>query len=108
MCIRDRDEQYGEFLEQYRITSLVKKYSDYIRYPIRMELQKSRLKEGTGKDGKDPEYESYFEVETLNSMTPIWKKSRSEVSDEELNAFYKEKFYDCLLYTSNWFCRKGL
>ena len=88
------DEQYGEFLEQYRITSLVKKYSDYIRYPIRMELQKSRLKEGTGKDGKDPEYESYFEVETLNSMTPIWKKSRSEVSDEELNAFYKEKFYD--------------
>ena len=88
------DEQYGEFLEQYRITSLVKKYSDYIRYPIRMELQKSRLKEGTGKDGKDPEYESYFEMETLNSMTPIWKKSRSEVSDEELNAFYKEKFYD--------------
>lgn len=88
------DEQYGEFLEQYRITSLVKKYSDYIRYPIRMELQKSRLKEGTGKDGRDPEYESYFEVETLNSMTPIWKKSRSEVSDEELNAFYKEKFYD--------------
>ena len=88
------EEKYSEFLEQYRITSLVKKYSDYIRYPIRMELQKSRLKEGTGTEGKDPEYESYFEWETLNSMTPIWKKSRSEVKDEELNAFYKEKFFD--------------
>lgn len=88
------DEKYSEFLQQYRITELVKKYSDYIRYPIKMELRKTRVKEGTGVDGKDPEYETYFEVETLNSMTPIWKKSRSEVSDEELNAFYKEKFMD--------------
>ncbi len=88
------DENYSEFLEQYRITELIKKYSDYIRYPIRMELQKSRRKEGTEKDGKEPEYETYFETETVNSMTPIWKKSRSEVKDEELNAFYKEKFYD--------------
>lgn len=88
------DEKYSEFLDQFRIQQLVKKYSDYIRYPIRMELQRTKVKEGTGVDGKDPEYETYFETETLNSMTPIWKKSRSEVSDEELGAFYKEKFYD--------------
>lgn len=88
------DERYSEFLEQYRVTELVKKYSDYIRYPIRMELQKSRRKEGTGEGDSTPEYETYYEVETLNSMTPIWKKAKSEVSDEELNAFYKEKFYD--------------
>ncbi len=88
------EEKYSEFLEQYRITELVKKYSDYIRYPIRMELKKSRRKEGTGEEGKAPEYETYYEVETLNSMTPIWKKAKSEVSDEEMNAFYKEKFYD--------------
>jgi len=57
-------------------------------------MQKSKLKEGTGTDGKEPEYESYFEDETLNSMTPIWKKAKSEVTEEELNGFYKEKFYD--------------
>ncbi len=88
------DEKYSEFLDQFRIQQLVKKYSDYIRYPIRMEVQRTKVKEGTGVDGKDPEYETYFETETLNSMTPIWKKSRSEVSDQELGAFYKEKFYD--------------
>ncbi|MCH5353592.1 MAG: molecular chaperone HtpG [Acutalibacter sp.] len=88
------DENYGEFLEQYRVTELVKKYSDYIRYPIQMELQKSRRKEGTGENGTSPEYETYYEVETLNSMTPIWKRAKSEVSDEEMNAFYQEKFYD--------------
>ncbi len=88
------DEKYSEFLEQYRITQLIKKYSDYIRYPIRMELQKSRVKEGTTGEGKTPEYETYYEVETINSMTPIWKKSKSEVKDEELNAFYKDKFLD--------------
>ncbi len=88
------DEKYSEFLDQFRIQQLVKKYSDYIRYPIRMEVQHTKVKEGTGVDGKDPEYETYFETETLNSMTPIWKKSRSEVTDEELGAFYKEKFFD--------------
>lgn len=87
------DEQYGEFLEQYRITDLIRRYSDYIRYPIRMELQKSRRKE-TEDENSTPEYETYFEVETINSMTPIWKKAKSEVTDEELNSFYKEKFYD--------------
>ena len=61
-------------MEQYHVSQLVKRYSDYIRYPIKMEMKKSKLKEGTGTDGKDPEYETYFETETLNSMTPIWKK----------------------------------
>jgi len=88
------DEKYGEFTDPYRVRQLVKRYSDYIRYPIRMEMEKSRLKEGTGADGKDPEYETYFETDTLNSMVPIWKKAKSEVTDEEMNAFYKEKFYD--------------
>lgn len=88
------DERYSEFLDQFRIQQLVKKYSDYIRYPIQMEVSHTHVKEGTGVDGKDPEYETHTEVETLNSMTPIWKKSKSEVTDEEMNAFYKEKFYD--------------
>ncbi len=88
------DERYSEFLEQYRIQGLVKKYSDYIRYPIRMEMVHTHLKEGTGVDGKEPEYESHTQLETLNSMVPIWKKARSEVTDQELNAFYKEKFFD--------------
>ena len=59
-----------------------------------MEVSHTHVKEGTGVDGKDPEYETHTEVETLNSMTPIWKKAKSEVTDEEMNAFYKEKFYD--------------
>lgn len=88
------DENYDEFLEPYRVSALVKKYSDYIRYPIKMEMEKSRRKEGTGEDGKDAEYETYFETEILNSMVPIWKKSRGEVTQEEYNSFYKEKFYD--------------
>ena len=88
------DERYSEFLEQYRIQGLVKKYSDYIRYPIRMEMVHTHLKEGTGVDGKEPEYESHTQLETLNSMVPIWKKAKSEVTDQELNAFYKEKFFD--------------
>lgn len=88
------EDNYDEFLEQYRIQSIVKKYSDYIRYPITMEMEKERLKEGTGVDGKDPEYEKYTEVETLNSMVPIWRKSKDEVSDEDYNNFYKEKYYD--------------
>ena len=81
-------------MDQFRLQDLVKKYSDYIRYPIRMEVSHTHVKEGTGVDGKDPEYETHTEVETLNSMTPIWKKAKSEVTDEEMNAFYKEKFYD--------------
>ncbi len=83
------DETYDEFLDSYRLRGLVKKYSDYIRYPICMAVEKSRLKEGS-----EDEYETYTEVETLNSMVPLWKKSRSEVTPEEYNAFYKEKFMD--------------
>ncbi len=83
------EESYDEFLETYRLQQLVKKYSDYIRYPIRMEVEKSRLKEGT-----ENEYETYFETETLNSMIPLWKKAKSQVTPEEYNAFYKEKFMD--------------
>lgn len=83
------DENYDEFLEPYRLRGLVKKYSDYIRYPISMEMEKSRLKEGS-----EDEYETYTEAQTLNSMVPLWKKSKSEVTPEEYNAFYKEKFMD--------------
>ena len=83
------DEDYDEFLEPYRLQSLVKKYSDYIRYPIRMAVEKSRPKAD-----KPEEYETYTEEETLNSMVPLWKKSKSEVTPEEYNAFYKEKFMD--------------
>lgn len=82
------DEKYDEFLEQYRIQSLVKKYSDYIRYPIKMEMEKSRKKEDS------EEFETYIEKETLNSMVPIWKKNKAELKDEDYNSFYKEKFYD--------------
>ena len=86
------DEKYSEFLEEYRLKALVKKYSDYIRFPIRMEVTKSRRKEGSPDD--KPEYEDYKEDETLNRMIPIWKKAPSEVTDEEYNSFYKEKFRD--------------
>ena len=88
------EESYDEFLDAYRIQSLVKKYSDYIRYPTRMEVEKSRMKEGTGTDDKPAEYETYTEVETLNSMVPIWRKNKSELKPEDYNQFYKEKFFD--------------
>ncbi len=88
------EESYDEFLDSYRIQSLVKKYSDYVRYPIRMEVEKSRMKEGTGTDEKPAEYETYTEMETLNSMVPIWRKNKSELKPEDYNRFYKEKFFD--------------
>ncbi|MBE6039294.1 MAG: molecular chaperone HtpG [Anaerofustis stercorihominis] len=83
------DENYSEYLDTYRIRGLVAKYSDYIRYPIQMMVEKSRIKEGT-----EDEFEKYSELETLNSMVPLWKKSKSELKDEDYNQFYKEKFYD--------------
>ena len=85
------DENYDEFLEQYRIQGLVKRYSDYIRYPILMEMKKSRVKEET-KDSDKPEYEDYFELETLNSMVPIWQRPKKDVTQEEYDKFYTEKF----------------
>ena len=83
------DENYSEFLEEYKIESLVKKYSDYISYPILMEVTHKHKKEGS-----ENEYEDVKEIETLNSMVPIWKKPKSKVSEEEYNSFYMEKFYD--------------
>ncbi len=85
------DENYDEFLEQYRIQRLVKRYSDYIRYPILMEMKKSRVKEDT-KDSDKPEYEDYYELETLNSMVPIWQRPKKDVTQEEYDKFYTEKF----------------
>lgn len=88
------DENYDEFLTPYKIKELVKKYSDYIRYPIKMDVEHEKLKEGTGVDGKEPEYEKEIVTETLNSRIPIWKKAKSELKDEDYNQFYKDKFYD--------------
>ena len=91
------DEKYGEFLDEYRIKGLIKKYSDYIRFPIKMKVQHSRPKEQTEEDkaaNKPVEYEDYIEVETLNSMVPLWKKSKSELKEEDYKHFYTEKFYD--------------
>ena len=88
------DEKFSEYLETYRLTQLVKKYSDYIRYPIRMTVESERVKEGTGTDDKPAEYETFTEDRTLNSMVPIWKNNKSEVTDEDYNHFYQEKFFD--------------
>ena len=86
------DETYGEFLESWRIQELVRKYSDYIRFPIRMEVSKPRKKESAPAD--QPEYETYTEVDTLNSMVPIWQRAKSEVTEDEYNKFYRDKFHD--------------
>ena len=83
------DESYSEFLEEYKIRGLVTKYSDYLRYPIMMEVENSRLK-----DGSDSEYETYREETTLNSMIPLWKKNKKDVTEEEYNNFYTNKFMD--------------
>ncbi len=88
------DESYSDFLMQWKIKSLVKKYSDYIRYPIKFDMEHDHVKEGTGVDDIPAEYETHIETETLNSMIPIWRKNKSELTDEEYNSFYKEKFYD--------------
>ena len=82
------EENYSEFLQEYTIRQLVKKYSDYIRYPIRMEISKSRKKED--EDG----YESYMELDTLNSMVPLWQRAKKDVTEEEYEQFYREKFFD--------------
>ena len=82
------DEHYSEYLEQYRLTQLIKKYSSYIRYPIQMELEKSRKKEDSD------EYEPYTEVETINSMVPLWKRQKSELTESDYNNFYTDRFSD--------------
>ena len=90
------NEDYSQYLEEYTLAGLVKKYSDYVRYPITMYREKSRQKpkpEDAGDDYK-PEYETYTELETLNSMVPIWKRDKKEVKEEDYNEFYKNRFSD--------------
>ena len=93
----DENERYGDFLQQWKLMQLIKKYSNYIRWPIQMDVKKSDFKE-TGEKNEDgsPKYETVTttERETVNSMVPIWQRSKSEVSDEDCVAFYKEKFHD--------------
>lgn len=84
-------ENYSEFLDQYRIQNLIKKYSDYVHYPIIMDMETQKQKEGTE---EKPEYETVIETKTLNSMTPIWQKNKKDVTEEEYNTFYREKFFD--------------
>ena len=86
------EEKYSQFLEEYELRSLIRKYSDYIRYPIRMEVSKSRKKEDSPED--KPEYESYTDWETLNSMVLLWQRNKKDVTDEEYQSFYREKFFD--------------
>ena len=109
LTIKDNteSENYDEFLEPYRVQGLVKKYSDYIRYPIKMDMTRSRMKEKPADAGDDykPEWEEYTENATLNSMIPIWKKSKKELKDEDYNNFYTQKFFDyqpplCHIHTS--------
>lgn len=83
------EEKYGEYLSEYKLRYLVKKYSDYITYPIVMEMPNEKLKEGT-----ENEYETVYESETLNSQKPLWKKAQSEVTEEEYAGFYRDKYYD--------------
>ena len=86
------EEKYSTYLDQYVIKNIVKKYSDYIRYPIVM--AKSRAKKDENGNEIKGEYEKYYEDETLNSMVPLWKKNKSEVSEQELNEYYKNRFND--------------
>lgn len=82
----DEDENYDEFLDEYKLKSLIKKYSDFIRYPIKLDVTKSRVKEGT-----ENEHEEYVEEETVNSMVPLWRRNKNELTDDDYNNFYVEK-----------------
>ncbi len=88
----EEDYKYSDFLSEYKISSLVKQYSDYIRYPIEMEMTRSVKKEGSTDD--KPEYEQIKEKQVLNSMVPLWKKPKKEVNEQNLNEFYKSEFHD--------------
>lgn len=87
----EEGENYSQYLEPYKIKELVKKYSDYISYPIKSEIEKSV---NTAGEGEEPKYEQVKEIEVLNSMVPIWRKNKSEVTEEEFNQYYKDKFMD--------------
>ena len=82
------EDEFSKYLEEYELRSLIKRYSDYIRYPIRMEVTGSRKKEDS------EEYEAYTEMETINSMVPLWQRSKKDVTEEEYHSFYREKFFD--------------
>ena len=87
------EENYSKYLETYELKELIKKYSDYIRYPIKMNVETQKMKEGT-EESEKPEYETVVEDQTLNSMVPLWKRQKSKITDEEYNQFYKDHFYD--------------
>src|SRR5690606_143208 len=82
------DDQYDEFLEEYRLRQIIKKYSDFIRYPIKMDVKVQKLKEGS-----DDEFEEQIEEQTINSMVPIWRKNKNELTDDDYANFYQEKRY---------------
>lgn len=91
------EENYDQYLEEYTIRNLIRKYSDYIKYPIKMMVTRQKLKEVPEEEKKEdakPEYESYTEDDVLNSMVPLWRRNKSELTDEDYNNFYKEKFMD--------------
>lgn len=93
------EENYDQYLESSKIKNLIKKYSDYIRYPINMDIEKTRMKSAENEDEnseekKEPEYESYIENETVNSMIPLWRKTKSEITEDDYNNFYTDKFMD--------------
>ena len=87
------DDKYSDYLGEYRLRSLVKKYSDYIRYPVKMQVSHEQPTEET-KDDKEPKYETVVEDETFNSMVPLWQKNKKDVTEEEYESFYREKFFD--------------
>ena len=87
------DENYSQYLETFALENLVKKYSDYISFPIKMMVENTVPKAGT-EDSENPEYEKVMEERTLNSMVPIWRKNKNELKDEDYDTFYREKFYD--------------
>ena len=89
------EENYDEFLAQYKIERLIRKYSDYIRYPIRMEVEEQkRVEEEHADENAEPKYETIIETKTLNSMVPLWKRNKNDITAEEYNSFYKDKFMD--------------
>jgi len=89
------DEQYSKYLKSYELRALVKKYSDYIRYPVQMNVETRKMKEQPeGAEDAKPEYETVMETETFNSMVPLWQRSKKDISQDEYNQFYKEKFFD--------------